>query len=88
MLLFSLIILLWNKIVELSVEINYTMNILNPTIPCYQEYPRLYSFFSCSEHEFDPDSYKIPFVILCLKTFASQVHTLLQTHEGTVPLLR
>lgn len=40
-----------------------------------------------SEHEFDPDSYKIPFVILCLKTFASQVHTLLQTHEGTVPLL-
>ncbi|XP_069342997.1 meiosis regulator and mRNA stability factor 1 isoform X6 [Eulemur rufifrons] len=40
-----------------------------------------------SEHEFDPDSYKIPFVILCLKTFAPQVHSLLQTHEGTVPLL-
>nr|XP_054310927.1 meiosis regulator and mRNA stability factor 1 isoform X6 [Pongo pygmaeus] len=40
-----------------------------------------------SEHEFDPDSYKIPFVILSLKTFAPQVHSLLQTHEGTVPLL-
>ncbi|XP_075420656.1 meiosis regulator and mRNA stability factor 1 isoform X2 [Tenrec ecaudatus] len=40
-----------------------------------------------SEHEFDPDTYKIPFVILSLKTFAPQVHGLLQTHEGTVPLL-
>ncbi|XP_056662172.1 meiosis regulator and mRNA stability factor 1 isoform X3 [Monodelphis domestica] len=40
-----------------------------------------------SEHEFDPDSYKIPYVILSLKTFAPQVHSLLQTHEGTVPLL-
>ncbi|XP_023560435.1 meiosis regulator and mRNA stability factor 1 isoform X3 [Octodon degus] len=40
-----------------------------------------------SEHEFDPDSYKIPFVILYLKTFVPQVHTLLRTHEGTVPLL-
>ncbi|XP_035195034.1 meiosis regulator and mRNA stability factor 1 isoform X3 [Oxyura jamaicensis] len=40
-----------------------------------------------TEHEFDPDSYRIPFVILSLKTFAPQVHSLLQTHEGTVPLL-
>nr|XP_056722224.1 meiosis regulator and mRNA stability factor 1 [Euleptes europaea] len=40
-----------------------------------------------SEHEFDPDSYKVPFVILSLKTFAPQVHSLLQSHEGTVPLL-
>lgn len=40
-----------------------------------------------SEHEFDPDSYKIPFVVLSLKAFAPQVHSLLQTHEGTVPLL-
>ncbi|XP_030069492.1 meiosis regulator and mRNA stability factor 1 isoform X2 [Microcaecilia unicolor] len=40
-----------------------------------------------SEHEFDPDSYTVPFVILSLKTFAPQVHSLLQTHEGTVPLL-
>ncbi|XP_068885631.1 meiosis regulator and mRNA stability factor 1 isoform X3 [Aphelocoma coerulescens] len=39
------------------------------------------------EHEFDPDSYRIPFVVLSLKTFAPQVHSLLQTHEGTVPLL-
>ncbi|KAM9372631.1 meiosis regulator and mRNA stability factor 1 isoform 2-T2 [Phaethornis superciliosus] len=39
------------------------------------------------EHEFDPDSYRIPFVILSLKLFAPQVHSLLQTHEGTVPLL-
>ncbi|KAK7801386.1 hypothetical protein U0070_001173 [Myodes glareolus] len=40
-----------------------------------------------SEHEFDPDSYKIPFVVLSLKAFAPQVHSLLQTHEGAVPLL-
>ncbi|XP_072124922.1 meiosis regulator and mRNA stability factor 1 isoform X1 [Mobula birostris] len=40
-----------------------------------------------SENEFDPDSYKIPFIILSLKTFAPQVHSLLHTHEGTVPLL-
>ncbi|XP_068942549.1 meiosis regulator and mRNA stability factor 1 isoform X4 [Petaurus breviceps papuanus] len=46
-----------------------------------------YSNKDFSEHEFDPDSYKIPYVILSLKTFAPQVHSLLQTHEGTVPLL-
>ncbi|KAM3826494.1 meiosis regulator and mRNA stability factor 1 isoform 3-T4 [Vipera latastei] len=40
-----------------------------------------------SEHDFDPDSYKIPFVIHSLKAFAPQVHSLLQTHEGTLPLL-
>ncbi|XP_067318485.1 meiosis regulator and mRNA stability factor 1-like [Anolis sagrei] len=40
-----------------------------------------------SEHDFDPDSYKVPFVILSLKTFAPQVHSLLQTHQGIVPLL-
>ncbi|KAJ6657542.1 hypothetical protein lerEdw1_002255 [Lerista edwardsae] len=39
------------------------------------------------EHEFDPDSYKIPFVVLPLKIFSPQVHSLLQSHEGTVPLL-
>ncbi|XP_040212858.1 meiosis regulator and mRNA stability factor 1 isoform X3 [Rana temporaria] len=39
-----------------------------------------------STHDFDPDSYVIPYVNLSLKTFASQVHSLLQTHEGTVPL--
>ncbi|XP_063136996.1 meiosis regulator and mRNA stability factor 1-like isoform X2 [Rattus norvegicus] len=40
-----------------------------------------------SELVFDPDSYKVPFVVLSLKVFAPQVHSLLQTHEGTVPLL-
>ncbi|XP_063790435.1 meiosis regulator and mRNA stability factor 1 isoform X2 [Pseudophryne corroboree] len=40
-----------------------------------------------STHDFDPDSYIIPYVIQSLKIFAPQVHSLLQTHEGTVPLL-
>ncbi|XP_069036793.1 meiosis regulator and mRNA stability factor 1 isoform X3 [Lepisosteus oculatus] len=40
-----------------------------------------------SEADFDPDTYKIPFVVLSIKAFAAQVHSLLQTHEGTVPLL-
>ncbi|KAJ8413614.1 hypothetical protein AAFF_G00081210 [Aldrovandia affinis] len=46
-----------------------------------------YTQHSFSESDFDPDSYKIPFVVLSLKAFAAQVHSLLQTHEGTVPLL-
>ncbi|XP_066432321.1 meiosis regulator and mRNA stability factor 1 isoform X2 [Eleutherodactylus coqui] len=37
--------------------------------------------------DFDPDSYIIPYVIQSLKIFAPQVHSLLQSHEGTVPLL-
>ncbi|KAM5152310.1 meiosis regulator and mRNA stability factor 1 isoform 2-T2 [Mantella aurantiaca] len=45
-----------------------------------------YTINKFSIHDFDPDSYIIPFVILSLKTFALQVHSLLQTHEGTVPL--
>uniref|UniRef100_A0AAY3ZZT8 Meiosis regulator and mRNA stability factor 1 n=1 Tax=Denticeps clupeoides TaxID=299321 RepID=A0AAY3ZZT8_9TELE len=40
-----------------------------------------------SEADYDPDSYKVPFVVVSLKTLAAQVHGLLQTHEGTVPLL-
>ncbi|XP_043944831.1 meiosis regulator and mRNA stability factor 1 [Protopterus annectens] len=40
-----------------------------------------------SENEFDPDTYTVPFVVLSIKTFSPQVHSLLQTHEGTVPLL-
>ncbi|XP_070965755.1 meiosis regulator and mRNA stability factor 1-like isoform X2 [Oncorhynchus clarkii lewisi] len=40
-----------------------------------------------SEADFDPDLYKIPFVVVSLKTLASQVHCLLQSHEGTLPLL-
>ncbi|XP_069839793.1 meiosis regulator and mRNA stability factor 1 isoform X2 [Dendropsophus ebraccatus] len=38
-------------------------------------------------HDFDPDTYIIPYVIQSLKIFAPQVHSLLQSHEGTVPLL-
>ncbi|KAA0713502.1 Meiosis regulator and mRNA stability factor 1 [Triplophysa tibetana] len=40
-----------------------------------------------SESDFDPDSYIIPFVQVSLKVLAAHVHTLLQTHEGTIPLL-
>lgn len=40
-----------------------------------------------SEADFDPDSYKIPFVVMSLNTLASEVHSLLQSHEGTLPLL-
>ncbi|XP_056136133.1 meiosis regulator and mRNA stability factor 1 isoform X2 [Lampris incognitus] len=40
-----------------------------------------------SEADFDPDSYKIPFVVMSVKTMASQIHSLLQSHEGTLPLL-
>ncbi|KTF77296.1 hypothetical protein cypCar_00042352 [Cyprinus carpio] len=41
-----------------------------------------------SESDFDPDSYVIPFVLVSLKVLAAHVHGLLQSHEGTVPLLR
>lgn len=40
-----------------------------------------------SEADFDPDSYKIPFAVMSLSTLASEVHSLLQSHEGTLPLL-
>ncbi|KAG7214530.1 hypothetical protein INR49_023045 [Caranx melampygus] len=40
-----------------------------------------------SEADFDPDSYKIPFVVMSLSTLTSEVHSLLQSHEGTLPLL-
>ncbi|XP_074540216.1 meiosis regulator and mRNA stability factor 1 isoform X4 [Halichoeres trimaculatus] len=40
-----------------------------------------------SEADFDPDSYKIPFVAMSLNTLASEIHSLLQSHEGTLPLL-
>lgn len=42
----------------------------------------------CSEADFDPDSYNIPFVVMSLSTLASEVHSLLHSHEGTLPLLR
>uniref|UniRef100_A0A3Q1JL33 Meiosis regulator and mRNA stability factor 1 n=1 Tax=Anabas testudineus TaxID=64144 RepID=A0A3Q1JL33_ANATE len=40
-----------------------------------------------SEADFDPDSYKIPFVVMSLSTLASDVHSLLHLHDGTLPLL-
>ncbi|KAM7009858.1 meiosis regulator and mRNA stability factor 1 isoform 1-T1 [Tautogolabrus adspersus] len=40
-----------------------------------------------SEADFDPDSYKIPFVVMSLNTLASEIHSLLQSHQGTLPLL-
>ncbi|XP_038570176.1 meiosis regulator and mRNA stability factor 1 isoform X3 [Micropterus salmoides] len=46
-----------------------------------------YTHQDFSEADFDPDSYKIPFVVMSLSTLASEVHSLLQSHEGTLPLL-
>lgn len=40
-----------------------------------------------SEADFDPDSYKIPFVVMSMRTLTSEVHSLLRSHEGTLPLL-
>lgn len=40
-----------------------------------------------SEADFDPDAYKIPFVVMSLSTLTSEIHSLLQSHEGTLPLL-
>ncbi|XP_031419446.1 meiosis regulator and mRNA stability factor 1 isoform X2 [Clupea harengus] len=48
---------------------------------------RHYTQSSFSEADYDPDSYKIPFVVVSVKTLAAQVHSLLQSHEGTIPLL-
>lgn len=49
---------------------------------------RLSLFFVCSEADYDPDTYKIPFVVVSLKALSAHVHSLLQSHEGTIPLLR
>ncbi|XP_035993115.1 meiosis regulator and mRNA stability factor 1 isoform X1 [Fundulus heteroclitus] len=40
-----------------------------------------------SEADFDPESYKAPFVVISLSRLASEVHSLLQMHDGTLPLL-
>ncbi|KAK0155151.1 Meiosis regulator and mRNA stability factor 1 [Merluccius polli] len=45
------------------------------------------AFQDFSEADFDPDSYQIPFVAMSLSAMASQVHALLQSHDGTLPLL-
>ncbi|KAM6939553.1 meiosis regulator and mRNA stability factor 1 [Xenentodon cancila] len=50
---------------------------------CRQHYARQ----DFSEADFDPGSYNIPFVAMSLSTLASEVHSLLQSHDGTLPLL-
>ncbi|XP_043969596.1 meiosis regulator and mRNA stability factor 1 isoform X5 [Gambusia affinis] len=40
-----------------------------------------------SEADFDPESYKIPFVVISLSSLSTEVHSLLQMHDGTLPLL-
>nr|XP_036848048.1 meiosis regulator and mRNA stability factor 1 isoform X4 [Manis javanica]XP_036848049.1 meiosis regulator and mRNA stability factor 1 isoform X5 [Manis javanica] len=64
-----------------------TISVLQDAPACCLPLFKFTDIYEKNEHEFDPDSYKIPFVILSLKMFAPQVHSLLQTHEGTVPLL-
>ncbi|XP_066519250.1 meiosis regulator and mRNA stability factor 1 isoform X2 [Hoplias malabaricus] len=48
---------------------------------------RHYTQQNFSEADYDPDTYKIPFVVVSLKALSAHVHSLLQSHEGTVPLL-
>ncbi|XP_072539563.1 meiosis regulator and mRNA stability factor 1 isoform X2 [Salminus brasiliensis] len=48
---------------------------------------RHYTQHDFSEADYDPDTYKIPFVVVSLKALSAHVHSLLQSHEGTVPLL-
>uniref|UniRef100_A0AAV2LNQ5 Meiosis regulator and mRNA stability factor 1 n=1 Tax=Knipowitschia caucasica TaxID=637954 RepID=A0AAV2LNQ5_KNICA len=40
-----------------------------------------------SEADFDPDTYTLPFVGMSVSALTSDVHTLLHSHEGTLPLL-
>uniref|UniRef100_A0A7M4EUF8 Meiosis regulator and mRNA stability factor 1 n=1 Tax=Crocodylus porosus TaxID=8502 RepID=A0A7M4EUF8_CROPO len=72
---------------SLSLLSSETISILQDAPACCLPIFKFTEIYEKNEHEFDPDSYKIPFVILSLKTFAPQVHSLLQTHEGTLPLL-
>ncbi|KAK3575330.1 hypothetical protein QTP86_024734 [Hemibagrus guttatus] len=48
---------------------------------------RHYTQQDFSEADYDPDTYKIPFVMVSLKALSAHVHSLLQSHEGTIPLL-
>ncbi|KAM4765353.1 meiosis regulator and mRNA stability factor 1 isoform 3-T3 [Cyanocitta cristata] len=72
---------------SLSLLSSEAMSILQDAPACCLPVFKFTEIYEKNEHEFDPDSYRIPFVVLSLKTFAPQVHSLLQTHEGTVPLL-
>ncbi|TSK62619.1 Meiosis regulator and mRNA stability factor 1 [Bagarius yarrelli] len=48
---------------------------------------RHYTQQDFSEADYDPDTYKIPFVVASLKALSAHVHSLLQSHDGTIPLL-
>ncbi|XP_046691311.1 meiosis regulator and mRNA stability factor 1 isoform X2 [Silurus meridionalis] len=48
---------------------------------------RHYTQQDFSEADYDPDTYKIPFVVVSVKALSAHVHSLLQSHEGTIPLL-
>ncbi|XP_024115690.1 meiosis regulator and mRNA stability factor 1 isoform X4 [Oryzias melastigma] len=50
---------------------------------CEQHYAKR----NFSEADFDPDTYKIPFVVMSLSTLASELNHLLESHGGTLPLL-
>ncbi|RVE75710.1 hypothetical protein OJAV_G00001470 [Oryzias javanicus] len=50
---------------------------------CEQHYAKR----NFSEADFDPDTYKIPFVVMPLSTLASKLNHLLESHGGTLPLL-
>lgn len=41
-----------------------------------------------SEADFDPDSYKMPCVVMALSKLSPEVHSLLESHDGTLPMLR
>lgn len=41
-----------------------------------------------SEADFDPDSYKMPYVVMALSKLSLEVHSLLESHDGTLPMLR
>ncbi|XP_077460554.1 meiosis regulator and mRNA stability factor 1 isoform X4 [Stigmatopora argus] len=46
-----------------------------------------YTQHKFSEADFDPDSYTIPFAVMSISKLASEVHALLHSHGGTLPLL-
>ncbi len=82
--------LLWR--IESSTLILTSTMIFTTSADCFHHWWCVFStcvlFFFFSEADFDPDSYKIPFVVMSLSTLASEVHSLLQSHDGTLPLLR
>eukprot|EP00066_Takifugu_rubripes_P022057 XP_011611323.1 PREDICTED: meiosis arrest female protein 1 isoform X2 [Takifugu rubripes] len=49
---------------------------------CRQHYTQHFS-----EADFDPDSYKMPCVVMALSKLSPEVHSLLESHDGTLPML-